>query len=69
MNAVEGAPQYAINEYMSKKYPQESDSLRAPLSLLLDHIDYMVKLVGADHVGAGLGFLMGLNRRRSSWMM
>jgi membrane dipeptidase len=55
MNAVH-APQYAINEYLSRRYPQESDSLRAPLSLVLDHIDYIVKLIGADHVGLGSDF-------------
>jgi membrane dipeptidase len=55
MNAAK-APQYAINEYMSKKYPLEADSLRAPLSLLMDHIDYIVRLIGADHVGLGSDF-------------
>lgn len=50
------APQYEINEYLSKKYPQESDSLRAPLSLLMDHIDYLVRLIGTDHVGLGSDF-------------
>jgi membrane dipeptidase len=50
------APQYAINEFMSKKYPAESDSLRAPLSLLMDHIDYIVRLIGVDHVGLGSDF-------------
>ena len=50
------APQYAINEYLSKKYPQETDSLRAPLSLVLDHIDYIVRLIGPDHVGLGSDF-------------
>ena len=55
MNAAH-APQYAINEYLSKKYPRESDSLRAPLSMVLDHIDYIVKLIGPDHVGLGSDF-------------
>jgi len=50
------APQYAINEFLSKKYPVESDSLRAPLSLLMDHIDYIVRLIGVDHVGLGSDF-------------
>jgi len=50
------APQYAINEYLSKKYPGETDSLRAPLSLVLDHIDYIVRLIGPDHVGLGSDF-------------
>lgn len=50
------APNYAINEFLSKTYPTEADSLRAPLSLLLDHIDYIVKLIGVDHVGLGSDF-------------
>jgi membrane dipeptidase len=49
-------PGYAINAWMSKKYPGEADSLRAPLSLLLDHIDYIVRLIGTDHVGLGSDF-------------
>jgi membrane dipeptidase len=55
LNAAK-APQYAINEFMSRKYPAESDSLRAPLSLLMDHIDYIVRLIGVDHVGLGSDF-------------
>jgi membrane dipeptidase len=50
------APNYAINEFLSKKYPGETDSLRAPLSLLIDHIDYIVRLIGVDHVGLGSDF-------------
>jgi len=50
------APDYAINEYLTKRYPRETDSLRAPLSLLMDHIDYIVRLIGADHVGLGSDF-------------
>jgi len=49
-------PQYAVNAFISKKYPAEADSLRAPLSLLMDHIDYIVRLIGADHVGLGSDF-------------
>jgi membrane dipeptidase len=30
--------------------------MRPPLSLLLDHIDYIVKLVGIDYVGLGSDF-------------
>ena len=50
------APNYAVNEFLSKKYPAEADSLRAPLSLLMDHIDYIVKMIGPDHVGLGSDF-------------
>ena len=55
LNAAK-APQYAVNAFMSRKYPAESDSLRAPLSLLMDHIDYIVRLIGTDHVGLGSDF-------------
>ena len=54
--AAAKAPNYAVNEFLSKKYPEEADSLRAPLSLLIDHIDHIIKLIGADHVGLGSDF-------------
>lgn len=41
---------------VSEKYKSEMDGLRPPISLLLDHLDYIVKLVGADHVGMGSDF-------------
>jgi membrane dipeptidase len=34
----------------------EADQFRPPLSMLVKHIDYMVKLMGADHVGIGSDF-------------
>lgn len=37
-------------------YKAETDQFRPPLSLLIRHIDYMVKLIGADHVGIGSDF-------------
>lgn len=37
-------------------YKKEADALRPPLSMLIKHIDYMVKLMGADHVGIGSDF-------------
>jgi len=55
MNAVH-APGYAVNEFLSREYPAEADSLRAPLSLLIDHIDYVAKMAGVDHVGLGSDF-------------
>ncbi|MDQ4139318.1 MAG: dipeptidase [Bacteroidota bacterium] len=45
-----------IATYFTKKYPQETYALRPPLSMLLDHIDYVVKLVGVDYVGLGSDF-------------
>lgn len=43
-------------EEISKKYQAEIEDLKAPLSLLVDHIDYMVKLIGANHVGLGADY-------------
>ncbi|WP_183561242.1 dipeptidase [Mucilaginibacter sp. SP1R1] len=37
-------------------YKSQSDKLRPPLSLLIQHINYMVKLIGIDHVGIGSDF-------------
>jgi membrane dipeptidase len=43
-------------EEINKKYQVEIDDIKAPLSLLIDHIDHMVKLVGANHVGLGADY-------------
>ena len=39
-----------------EKYKEETNSIRPPLSLLLDHLDYIVRLVGVDFVGLGSDF-------------
>jgi membrane dipeptidase len=44
---------FTIAEWLAKKYAGEMEALRPPLSLLIDHIDYIVKLVGVDYVGLG----------------
>ena len=49
-------PDSIIATFFSKKYPGEQESFRPPLSLLIDHIDYIVKLVGPDYVGLGSDF-------------
>jgi membrane dipeptidase len=43
-------------EEINKKYQSEIEDIKAPLSLLIDHIDHMVKLVGANHVGLGADY-------------
>lgn len=43
-------------DYLYKKYATETAVLRAPLSMLIDHIDYIVELVGIDYVGLGSDF-------------
>ena len=49
-------PGYEVEEYFLKKYPEEAGNLRPPLSVLLDHLDYIVRLIGVDHVGLGSDF-------------
>ena len=44
---------YFADVFLFEKYPEEVKALRPPLSLLIDHLDYIVKLIGADHVGLG----------------
>ncbi|MDX1936527.1 MAG: dipeptidase [Flavihumibacter sp.] len=47
---------YFAQVYLFNKYPQEVTAMRPPLSVLLDHLDYIVKLIGVDHVGLGSDF-------------
>jgi len=47
---------YFSDVFLAQKYPAEAEALRAPLSMLLDHMDYIVKLAGVDHVGLGSDF-------------
>jgi membrane dipeptidase len=47
---------YEIDEMISKKYPNEAKALSPPLSLLIDHLDYIVNMIGVDHVGLGSDF-------------
>ena len=48
-------PDYA-QIMMMERYRNEIESFRPPLSLLIDHLDYIVKLVGIDFVGLGSDF-------------
>ena len=45
-----------IELHLHKMYPQEADALKPPLSLLIDHLDHIVKLIGVDGVGLGSDF-------------
>lgn len=44
---------YKISEWLAKKYAAEFNAIRPPFSIILDHIDYIAKLAGVDHVGIG----------------
>jgi membrane dipeptidase len=48
--------EHQIIAFLTKSYNKEFEQMRPPLSLLLDHIDYIVKLVGVDYVGLGSDF-------------
>ena len=45
----------AIDTLISK-YPEEAASNRPRIERVVDHIDYVVKLIGIDHVGIGADF-------------
>ena len=48
--------EYIAEEMIHNKYRNESDKLRAPFDLLIEHIEYVIKLVGVDYVGIGSDF-------------
>lgn len=45
-----------VFDILNTKYKDEYFNVRPPLSLIIDHIDYIVKLIGVDHVGLGSDF-------------
>ena len=55
-------------DYLYNKYAEEANAMRSPLSMLIQHIEYIIKLVGVDYVGLGSDF-DGSILHRSNWMM
>jgi len=51
-----GMDEWYIEDYLYKKHTDEAELIRPPLSKLIEHIDYIVKLVGIDYVGLGSDF-------------
>ncbi len=51
-----GMGEFYIMDHLFAKYAEEANSIRPPLSKLIDHIDYITKLEGVDHVGLGSDF-------------
>lgn len=47
---------YFADNYLFEKYADEVAALRPPLSMLIDHLDHIVRLIGVDHVGLGSDF-------------
>lgn len=51
-----GMNDYYVKDFLSYKYAAEVNLIRPPLSLVIDHIEYIIKLVGVDYVGLGSDF-------------
>jgi len=49
-------PEFYAMDSLYHKYTAEANSMRPPLSMLIDHIDYIAKLIGFDYVGLGSDF-------------
>ncbi|MBN8837484.1 MAG: dipeptidase [Sphingobacteriia bacterium] len=51
-----GKEYFYADQYLFDKYKYEVNAMRAPLSLLIEHMEYIIKLVGVDYVGLGSDF-------------
>ena len=47
---------YYANNFLYAKYKDEVEAMRAPFHLIFDHLAYIIKLIGIDHVGLGSDF-------------
>ena len=54
--AKSGMVKSKIEDFVFARYKSEAEALRAPLSALIDNIEYIIKLVGVDYVGLGSDF-------------
>ena len=51
-----GMQEFFIEDHLFEKYGAETEAMRAPLDLLIDHIDHIARRIGVDHVGLGSDF-------------
>ena len=51
-----GMADFYAMDYLYRKYTTETTSMRPPLSMLINHFEYIIKLVGVDYVGIGSDF-------------
>ena len=51
-----GMHPFIAEESIYTTYHKETDLLKAPFHMVIEHIDYIVKLVGVDYVGIGSDF-------------
>ena len=49
-------PMYKVDDLFFKRYPNETQALRPTLAQLIDHIEYVIRLIGVDYVGLGSDF-------------
>ena len=52
----QGKKDFEADAIIAKNYPQEAEELQAPFHWLFDHLAYIIKLAGIDHVGLGGDF-------------
>ncbi|CAM3302726.1 dipeptidase [Aequorivita lipolytica] len=51
-----GVHPFLAEAAMYQRYTDESEALRAPFDFVIQHIEYVIKLVGVDYVGIGSDF-------------
>ncbi|MEY4278837.1 MAG: hypothetical protein RL377_841 [Bacteroidota bacterium] len=51
-----GIQQEYAQGILADKYKKESDAIKPDIEVLMKHFDYIVKLIGVDHVGIGSDF-------------
>ncbi len=51
-----GMNEWVAGEVLFSKYSKDLQDMRPPLSTLIQHIEYVIKLVGVDYVGLGSDF-------------
>jgi membrane dipeptidase len=51
-----GMDGWVMENYLYNKYKDEANAMRPPLSLLMQHFEYVINLVGVDYVGLGSDF-------------
>lgn len=51
-----GKDSNTVTDLLAGKYAADAQQLRAPFSLLFDHLDHIVQLIGTEHVGLGSDF-------------
>ncbi len=64
-----GKQEFFADNYLFIKYADDVKNMRAPFHLLIDHLDYIVKLVGIDYGRQWAAILTASVFRHRNWMM